>query len=413
MGRAESRALHRAGLRAEGKGNRMQTKDQLQNYEKITGEQTAEALRLAVGLVQDNLEEFTEWFPASNSENRFYPKSENVEWTTGFWTGEIWLSFEETGEESLKRAGEIQVESFLSRITNRVDVDHHDMGFLYSPSCVAAYRLTGSETAKRAALLAADCLLERFQEKGQFFQAWGTLGEPDNYRLIIDCLLNMPLLFWASEVTGKEVYRDRALAHITTAMQYVIRPDCSTYHTYFFDPETGAPVRGVTHQGNRDGSAWARGQAWGIYGAAMAYRYIKNPEYIAIFEKVTGYFLEHLPKDLIPYWDFDFDDGSAEPRDSSAAAIAVCGMLEMAGNLPEEKADYYRGMAKRLMFALWQSCAVKSRETSNGLLLHGTYARASAGNPCENRGVDECNTWGDYYYLEGLVRLTREWKSYW
>ncbi len=391
----------------------MQTKEHLQTYDRISREQVAEAKDLAVSLVRENRKTFTEYFPDSNSRDQFYPQSENVEWTTGFWTGEIWLAYEETGDEDLKKAGEIQVESFLDRIQRRVDVDHHDMGFLYSPSCVAAYQLTGNETAKKAALLAADNLMGRFHEKGQFFQAWGELGAKDNYRLIIDCLLNMPLLFWASEVTGNEKYRQKALAHITTAMGCIIRPDCSTYHTYFFDPETGAPVRGVTHQGNRDGSAWARGQAWGIYGCAMAYRYLKNPEYIEIFEKVTGYFLTHLPSDLIPYWDFDFDDGSDEPRDSSSAAIAACGMLEMAKYLPEEQAEYYRAMAERLMLALWQRCAVKSPEESNGLLLHGTYARDSVNNPCTNRGVDECNTWGDYYYLEGLVRLSREWRTYW
>ncbi|MGL5434821.1 MAG: glycoside hydrolase family 88 protein [Lachnospiraceae bacterium] len=391
----------------------MRTTEQLLKAPEISESELKQAKELAVSLIREKLDEYTEYFPDSNSQNQFYPKSENVEWTTGFWTGQIWLSYEVTGKECMKHAGNIQAESFLQRILKRQDVDHHDMGFLYSPSCVAAWQLTGNETARKAALLAADNLMERFHEKGQFFQAWGTIGAADNYRLIIDCLLNMPLLFWASEETGQAVYREKAIAHITTAMQLLIRPDCSTYHTYFFNPETGKPVRGVTHQGNRDGSAWSRGQAWGIYGAAMAYRYVRDGEYVKIFEKVTKFFLEHLPEDLIPYWDFDFDDGSTEPRDSSAAAIAVCGLLEMVKYLPEEKAGYYRQMASRLMYALWQHCAVRDSETSDGLLLHGTYARDSVNNPCTNRGVDECNTWGDYYYLEGLVRLSTDWKPYW
>lgn len=391
----------------------MRTTEQLLKAPEISESELNQAKELAVFLIREKLDEYTEYFPDSNSHNQFYPKSENVEWTTGFWTGQIWLSYEITGEECFKRAGDIQVGSFLQRIVKEQDVDHHDMGFLYSPSCVAAWQLTGNETGKKAALLAADNLRGRFQEKGQFFQAWGKIGAADNYRLIIDCLLNMPLLFWASEETGQAVYREKAIAHITTAMQLLIRPDCSTYHTYFFDPETGEPVRGVTHQGNRDSSAWSRGQAWGIYGAAMAYRYVRKEEYVEIFEKVTKFFLEHLTTDLIPYWDFDFDDGSTEPRDSSAAAIAVCGMLEMAKYLPEEKAGYYRRMARRLMYALWQHCAVRDGKASGGLLLHGTYARASVNNPCTNRGVDECNIWGDYYYLEGLVRLSTDWKPYW
>ncbi len=391
----------------------MQTKESLLTYDRMDQSQAEEALALAVSLVRQNAEEFTDCFPDSNSRRNFYPKSPNVEWTTGFWTGEIWLAYEEMKDERLKQAGALQVESFLERIQKRIDVDHHDMGFLYSPSCVAAYQLTGSRTAKKAALLAADSLMGRFHEKGQFFQAWGTLGAPEHYRLIIDCLMNMPLLFWASSVTGDNRYEEKAKAHIRTAMKNIIRPDCSTYHTYYFDPETGNPLKGVTHQGNRDGSAWARGQAWGIYGSAMAYRYLREEEYLDIFRKVTDYFLTHLPENLIPYWDFDFDDGSEEPRDSSSGAIAACGMLEMAEHLGKEEADYYRRMAERLLLALRCTCAVTSVRESNGLLLHGTYARASAGNPCTNRGVDECNTWGDYYYLEGLVRLTRQWRSYW
>ncbi len=391
----------------------MRTVEQLLTYPKISGKEVKEYLDLAVGLVEHNLKDFTEYFPDSNSQNNFYPQTENVEWTTGFWTGEIWLSYEATGKEAFKKAGEVQVDSFLKRIVDKVDVNHHDMGFLYTPSCVAAYKLTGNETAKKAALLAADNLMARFQEKGQFFQAWGELGAPDNYRLIIDCLLNMPLLFWAAEVTGNSDYAEKAEAHIKTAMNYVIREDHSTYHTYFFDPRTGEPVRGVTHQGHRDGSAWARGQAWGIYGCAMAYRYVKNPEYIDIFKKVTDYFLTHLPSDLIPYWDFDFDDGSDQSRDSSASVAAVCGMLEMSKYMEKEDAEYYTDMAKRLLLAAAKECAVQSPKQSNGLLLHGTYAHASEHNPCANRGVDECNTWGDYYYLEALTRLSKDWQLYW
>lgn len=386
---------------------------ELEGYGKIEDEQLKLALDTAVQLVIEHEKDFRDCFPACNSENNFYPKTENVDWTTGFYTGEIWLAYEHTKNEVLLHGGERQVASFFTRIQEKVEVAHHDMGFLYSPSCIAAYMLTGSETGKEAAILAADNLLTRFQEKGQFFQAWGELGAKDNYRLIIDCLLNMPLLFWASEVTGHAIYREKAEAHIKTAMQYVVRPDHSTYHTYFFDPQTGQPLKGVTHQGHRDDSAWARGQAWGIYGTALSYKRMKNPEYIELFRELTNYFLENLPSDLIPYWDFDFNDGSQEPRDSSSAAIAACGMVEMAKHMEGEEGKYYTNMAKRLCKALWERCAVKDKKESNGLLLHGTYARASVNNPCPNRGMDECNTWGDYYYLELLTRLSREWESYW
>ena len=391
----------------------MQSRETLEKYSVMTAVEAERWLDDAVRRVRANLKDFTDRFPDSNSRDQIYPPSENVEWTTGFWTGEIWLAYERAGESCFREAGLRQVQSFLQRIEQKVDVDHHDMGFLYTPSCVSAYLLTGDESAKKAALMAADQLMGRFQEKGQFFQAWGALGKADNYRLIIDCLLNMPLLFWASAVSGNPVYREKAEAHIRTAMKCVIRPDHSTYHTYFFDPESGAPLKGVTHQGHRNDSAWSRGQAWGIYGSALSYRFLKDDYYLDVFRKLSAYFLTHLPQDLVPYWDFDFDDGSTEPRDSSAAAIAACGMLEMARHLTGEEKDYYEKMAGRLLKALCQHCAVQEKDRSNGLLLHGTYARASAENPCSDRGVDECNTWGDYYYMEALTRVTSDWKAYW
>ena len=156
----------------------------------------------AVSILKENLKDYTFCFPGSNSENQFYPATENVEWTTGFCTGTYWLAYELTKDEAFRKSAEIQADSFYNRIKDKIDVEHHDMGFLYTPSCVAAYQLTGNERAKEAAVMAAEQLISRFQEKGGFIQAWGPLGAEDNYRLIIDCLLNLPLLYWASDVTG-------------------------------------------------------------------------------------------------------------------------------------------------------------------------------------------------------------------
>lgn len=179
----------------------------------------------AIEVLKKNLEVYTEKFPGSNTENQIYPVSENIEWTTGFCTGTYWLAYELTKDEVFRKSAMVQVESFYNRIENKIDVDHHDMGFLYTPSCVAAYMLTGSERAKEAAILAADQLISRFQEKGQFIQAWGTLGAEDNYRLIIDCLLNLPLLYWASKVTGDLKYREIAIRHTKTSLKNLVRDD--------------------------------------------------------------------------------------------------------------------------------------------------------------------------------------------
>lgn len=380
----------------------------------ITKIEAEKALDLACDLLEKIVPEFTEKFQASASDNNFYKQTENVEWTTGFLTGEYWLAYERTNNVIFKNAALTQVESFMNRIVEKIDVNHHDMGFLYTPSCVAAYKLTQSETAKKAGILAADNLIARFHRVGNFIQAWGELGAENNYRLIIDCLLNMPLLHWASEVTGDEKYSNIAKIHTKTSLANLIREDNSTYHTHFFDKKTGEATYGATHQGYRDGSAWARGQAWGVYGVALSYLYTRDESCFELFDKVTEFYIQHSPKDLVAFWDMDFTDGSEEPRDSSAAAIAACGMLEMAKYFPEEKANYYCDVARKIAKSLTKIYAVKNSKESNGLLLHGVYAKASPYNPISpGMGVDECNSWGDYFYIELLTRLTTEWKLYW
>lgn len=382
-------------------------------YDGISPRQVGEALDFACRQILHYLPEFTDQFQNAYSEGGFYAPIDNTDWTNGFWTGELWLAYERCADERLKAAALKQVDSFHDRIVHKICVDHHDMGFLYSPSCVAAYRLTGSERGMEAALLAADQLVSRFHEKGEFIQAWGAMNEPSNYRLIIDCLLNLPLLYWASEVSGDQTYRNIAERHTRTALANVIREDGSTWHTFYFNMETGAPDHGATCQGYRDGSAWARGQAWGIYGTALAFKYTGNPDYRRQFEAVTGYFLNHLPKDRVPFWDLEFTDGDEEPRDSSAAAIAACGMLEMAKYSGKEEAACYRAQARSLVKALYDTCAVKDHDTSNGLLLHSTYSKHSPYNTCGHYGVDECNSWGDYFYMEALTRLSKDWEIYW
>ncbi len=401
----------------------------MKNHEEIGSAGITAGLDFACRQILRILPDFTEKFQPAYSIGNFYEPSENTDWTNGFWTGEIWLAYEylkrrQAGDhedaDRLLHAGEVQVQSFLNRIRQKISVDHHDMGFLYSPSCVAAYKLTGNTDAKTAAILAADQLLTRFQPVGGFLQAWGPMDQKENYRLIIDCLLNLPLLFWATEETGDEKYKDIALKHIHTAVANVICEDGSTWHTFFFDPVTGLPDHGETCQGYRNGSAWARGQAWGVYGMAVAYRYTRDPEYISLFYRVTDYFLEHLPDNLIPYWDLEFTSWTEEqlredpqPRDSSAASIAACGMLEMAKYLPQDMAELYRGYAKKLIKAVSDICAVHDHSVSNGLVLHSTYSNHSPYNTCNHYGVDECNSWGDYFYMEALTRLDCDWEVYW
>ncbi len=372
----------------------------------LTDEKIAYALSEALKKIDANLDVFDTVFPSHASVNNVYTKDENVNgWNEGFWTGILWLAYDLTGDEKYRRVAEMQIPTYTKRIKEHLGVDHHDMGFLYTPSCVAAYKLTGNEEAKETALLAADNLMRRYHEKGEFLQAWGEIGAPDNYRLIIDCLLNIPLLYWASEVTGDKKYEEVAFKHYKSTAANIMRPDGSTFHTFYFDPETGKPTNGVTHQGFRDDSCWSRGQAWGIYGPLMTYMYEKNPDAIEFFKRTSRYFMEHLPEDFIAYWDLAFTSGDEE-RDSSAAAIAACGLIEGANVTGDEG---YLNAAKNMINSLIDGYLTKDIPESNGLLLHAVY-----GKPMNN-GVDECNIWGDYFYMEALARLIKgkDFRAYW
>ncbi len=371
----------------------------------ISESEITAAMDFAVAQTRRCLPEFTEKFKKAYSEHNFYQPTENVDWTTGFWTGQIWLAYEETGEECFKRAGEIQIESFLNRIENKIEVDHHDMGFLYSPSCVAGCKLTGNENGKKAAILAADQLIRRFHPVGEFIQAWGPMDAPENYRLIIDCLLNLPLLYWASEETGDEEYRDIAERHIHTAVANVIREDHSTWHTFFFDMETGAPDHGATCQGYKDGSAWARGQAWAVYGYALSYRYTGDSRFLQVARRAAEVFRRNLPADWVPYWDFTFTDEQPDIRDTSAASIYVCGLLELCSHVSDGEAESCLSLAETVMRSLREKYTTKGMENVNGILTEGMYHR--------HDGQEESTIWGDYFYMEALMRLTRDWRLYW
>ncbi|MFY4773600.1 glycoside hydrolase family 88 protein [Metabacillus sp. RGM 3146] len=378
-----------------------------------------EAIDHALQKVRLNLGQFTHAFPDDTTVDGVYKRRKpflqdqeeggNFGWTTSFWTGILWLSYELTEDDEYRKAAEVHVESFKKRIIEKVDCEHHDLGFLYTLSCVSAYKLTGNEEAKDAALRAADYLMTRYFEKAGIIQAWGDLNDPaQRGRIIIDCLMNLPLLYWATEVTGHSKYRDAAIAHANNALKCIVREDASTFHTYYFDPETGTPKYGKTHQGFGDDSCWARGQAWGVYGFPLSYAYTKDPAFMEMAEKLANYFLNRTPKDGVAYWDLLFNDGSGEEKDSSASAIAACGLLEMAKWQSEDEGRRYcYHAAVVILKALYEQYSTKDSSDSNALLLHGVYAKP------ENLGVDEANLWGDYYYLEGLVRLKTEWQPYW
>ncbi|WP_426452470.1 glycoside hydrolase family 88 protein [Paenibacillus sp. S-38] len=361
-------------------------------------------------VIERNLPVFRDTYPAPASEGNVYPGIGNIEWTSSFWTGMLWLAYDLTGEAKYREAAEYQLASYKQRIEEQIETETHDLGFLYSLSAVAEYRLTGNETAKGTALQAADLLAARYFPKAGIIQAWGDLSDPEQCgRMIIDCLMNLPLLYWASEVTGETRYAEYAKTHVAQAAKYLVRPDDTSYHTYYMDVETGAPKYGNTHQGYADDSCWARGQAWGMYGFLLSYLYTGDKSLVGLSKRLTDYFLTRLPEDGVVYWDLVFTEGTEQEKDSSASAIAVCGMLELTKHLPLGDPDKrrYEDLALELLAALGRRYTTADLPGSNGVLKHAVY------NKPRGMGIDECNLWGDYYYFEALVRVLKNWKPYW
>ncbi len=380
-------------------------KQELYRYgENVTPEWLNAQLEYCVTKVRQNMTRFKNDFPSACTTDGKYRIKGNDDWTNGFWTGMLWMCYEITGEQQFYEQAVRNCESFTQRLADHYILDHHDIGFLYSLSIGAGFKLTQDESYRETLILAADTLVARYQEKGEFIQAWGTYGDPKEYRLIIDSLINLPLLFQASLLSGDPKYRMIAQKHLHTLLQTVIKPDGTTYHTYYFDPETGEKRHGATHQGNSDDSIWARGQSWAVLGIPLDYRYLKDQAFPAIYPQIVTTFLQHLPHDLIPYWDFDFDDDHPAAKDSSAAAIVACGLLEAAPlNVYEDAAS----LAKGLIYQLGEHYT-STTINEEGLLLHGVYAHH------EGKGIDEANLWGDYFYFEALMRVAHpEWNRYW
>lgn len=382
--------------------------EKYKNIEFLTAEEIKVGLDYAIKKIDENLDLYTNKFPSACTTNGVYRTKDNDDWTNGFWTGMVLLAYEYTGDEKYLKVVDANLASFKKRLEDHFVLDHHDIGFLYSLSAVAAYKITGNKEAREMAIWAADKLIARFQEKGEFIQAWGKYGDPKEYRLIIDSLFNLPLLYWASEETGDEKYKVVADKHFNTVCKTVIREDASTYHTYYFDLETGEPTKGVTHQGYSDDSSWARGQAWGIYGLPLNYNYNKYKESPYLYECLLNYYLNRLPEDLICYWDLIFTDKDKQPRDSSSAAIVACGVFEMdkfIGN--HENKEIYLKAAHGMLRSLINDYTTKDMPQSNGILAHGVYSWHNS------KGIDECNLWGDYFFMEALMRLHKDWKKYW
>ncbi|GAB2671784.1 glycoside hydrolase family 88 protein [Paenibacillus thermoaerophilus] len=368
------------------------------------------AIEQTLGTTRANISRFGDLFPHVSEGDGKYRLNPNTEWTDGFWSGILWLSYEYSGDSAFREAALRTVRSFQDRLERHVELDHHDIGFLYSLSVKAQWIVERDKGARELALRAADTLMKRWRENMQILQAWGPKDDPENGgRIIIDCLMNLPLLAWAAGQTGNVRMAEAARIHADKSLRFLVRGDASTYHTFYFDQQTGDSLRGGTHQGFKDGSTWTRGQAWGIYGFALAYRYFGKPEYLDAAKRLAVYFIDHLPEDRVAYWDFDVPQQPGTARDSSASAIAACGMLEIVEHLEagDPQREIFLRAVDESMSSLVEHYFTAGNEEEEGFLRHGSYSVRAGQSP------DDFVIWGDYFFLEALMRLAKGVPGYW
>ena len=317
-------------------------------------------------------------------------------WTSGFWPGMMWILYDMTGKEAYRQAAwswDERIEQCFLR-ENRF---HHDVGFQFLSTAVIKYKLTGDADARRRGLQAANLLAGRFNLAGGFLRAQNQEDRPGGS--IIDTMMNLSILFWASQELGDPRFAQIARAHADTVLRHTLREDGSSHHITVFDANTGEVKEYLGGQGYSPTSSWSRGQAWALYGMANTYRYTGDSKYLDAAKRTANYYLSCLPDDYVAYWDFRVPDVTGEPRDTSAASIGASGLLEIAEQLPPEEGRVYRKAAESIMQSLSQNYSTLDKPEYEGILLEAT------GNKPINRDVNVSLIYGDYYYLEAMAKL--------
>lgn len=317
------------------------------------------------------------------------------DWTSGFFAGELWYLYELTRDKIWLDNADQYTRPLKQEKNNGKT---HDMGFKIYCSFGNAYRLTQNEYYKNVIIESAKTLSTRYNDKVKAIRSWDHNSQKWAFPVIIDNMMNLELLFEATKLTGDSIFYKIAVNHANTTLKNHFRKDYSSYHVIGYDSETGKVLQRNTHQGYSDASAWARGQAWAIYGYTMCYRYTRDKKYLDQAEHVVNYFFNHknMPKDLIPYWDFDAPNIPNEPRDVSAATVTASALLELAGYSTHKKTYY--GYAKTILKNIAQKYKCKSGHDKGFILSHSTGAKPS------NLEVDVPLSYADYYYLEALKR---------
>lgn len=351
-------------------------------------------------LMAKSIENMPDRLPRSTDSNGKLVTCTSDWWCSGFFPGTLWYLYENNKNEDIKK--------YATNFTNRINKEQyntstHDLGFMLYCSYGNALRLSGEDSCKSVLINGANSLSTRFNPTVGCIQSWGA-GEKWRYPVIIDNMMNLEMLMWAYKQTGNVKYRDISISHANKTIKYHFRANNSSYHVLSYNPETGEPEFKGTDQGYSDASAWARGQAWGLYGFTMMFRETGDSTYLNHAHRIARFILNHpnLPENKIPYWDFDAPKIPNEYYDSSSAAIIASALLELSTFSNKKNGAVYFSVAEKQLRTLASSEFTAEPGTNgNFILKHGV------GNIPQNSEIDRPLSYGDYYYVEALLRYKK------
>lgn len=320
------------------------------------------------------------------------------EWCSGFWPGVIWNAYRASGDTAFLVKADAYTRA-LDTIVARPVFDH-DLGFLMYCSYGTGYQLNNNPEYKNILLQTADSLATLYNPAVGTILAWPrNMDMFGGHNTIMDTMINLELLFWAARNGGSHDLYDIAVNHAKTTMAHHFRPDYTAYHVAVYDPVDGHFIRGCTHQGYSDDSMWARGQTWAIYGYTVVYRETRDPQFLEFAEHVADVYLDRLPADHVPYWDFNDPAIPNAPRDASAAAVAASALIELSDYADADHSERYLTEATEMLASL-SSDKYKSGDRNSAFLLH------SVGHHPAGSEIDASIIYADYYYIEALNRLS-------